>query len=387
MTRKKVKFNKWTKKEVRIIKDLLSQEYIYQEMSEELAEYGFDRSPEAIRKFIKRNTFRLTRNQKKLSKVISGKDLPDVEDIKIDNNSNVVFDLWDTMSKLSNKKKSIAFEIEKSAGKIGKPEGKLHKVISVSDLHIPWVNENVIADMLSKHKDAHTLVLNGDILDQYSVSKWRKEKQVLLQHEYEMAMDYIKEFSKIFKKVVVTRGNHDSRLQSYFCNALDPNTMFMVNPDMLDRLVNGYVFDYEKQKLVKKYNFDNVHYGSGLSGWYAKVGKCIFAHPSGGSKIPMRIAVNTADYFREKEDFDALVCSHTHKQGRIIWKGKLLIEQGCACLPMDYEADPKMKYSQQAFGYAVVYMNSEGTVDFNKSTHVYCGTATNVDTELKLEID
>jgi predicted phosphodiesterase len=391
MGKKKVKPMRWTKEEIKILKALLKEgNHTYEELSRMLlVKYKKDRSPEAIRKFIKRNDIVvLTKNQRKLSKLTKEKsNIPEINDVKVDNDTNKVFMLWDEMDKLVGVKHSIQKAITERFEGVGAPKGKLHKVVSISDLHIPWVNENVISDMLSKHSDADTLVINGDLLDQYSVSKWSKEKQILLQHEYEMAMEYLLEFSKTFKNIVLTRGNHDSRLQSKFANELDPNVMFMVNPDMLDRLKNGYVYDHKRSKLVKKYNFNNIHYAGGLSGWYAKVGNCIFAHPKSGSKIPMRMATNTADYFLEKEDYDAIVIGHTHKIGKIVWKGKLLIEQGCCCLPMDYEADAAMKYSQQAFGYCVMYMNAKGEVDFNKSTPVYTGTATALDTEVRLNVE
>jgi hypothetical protein len=77
---------------------------------------------------------------------------------------------------------------------------------------------------------------------------------------------------------------------------------------------------------------------------------------------------------------------NTHKMGSIVFKGKLIIEQGCACIPMDYEADSKMQYGQQSFGYAVIYMNAKGEVDFDKSRPVYYGTATCVDTDVRLNV-
>jgi hypothetical protein len=60
--------------------------------------------------------------------------------------------------------------------------------------------------------------------------------------------------------------------------------------------------------------------------------------------------------------------------GAAFWRNKLIIEQGCCCLPMDYESDAKMQYGMQTFGYATIYMNDEGKVDFDRSRPVYYGT-------------
>jgi len=368
---KKQKSRSWSSKEKALVMELMEENQMYRDVSAALLAKGYVRSPEAIRKFFKRN-------EKKEDFAVSDKKEKHI-------NLDVQQEHSDALLAIEDKRQRLFNIVTERYEKIGNPTGKLHKVVSISDLHIPWVNDNVIADMISKHSDAEVLVVNGDILDQFSVSKWPKNKGVMLRHEYEIGLEYVREFSKVFKKVVLTRGNHDDRLESYFASNLDPGICFMTHPDMLERIANGYGFN-KYDKLEKMYDLSNVHYTGGLSGWYAKVGNCIFAHPKGGSKIPMRSAVTVADYFLEKEDYDAIVIGHTHKIGQIIWKGKMLIEQGCCCVPMDYEADAKMAYSQQAFGYAVIYMNSKGQVHFDKSRPVYYGTATAVDADIRMSL-
>jgi predicted phosphodiesterase len=371
MQKKPLQFRPWSQKEKEIAIVLYEEKKMYQEISKELKNKGYRRSPEAVRKFIKRTGER--------SDYVVPNKQGHYIDIKMEPDHS------EALVEIEKRRKDLFNMVTERYEKVGNPGGRLHKVVSISDLHIPWVNDNVIADMISKHSDAEVLVVNGDILDQYSVSRWPKTKGILLRHEYEIGVDYLKQFSKIFKKVILTRGNHDDRLESYFSNNLDPSVCFLTHPDILERMANGYEFN--KHGMLEKINdFSNVYYTGGISAWYAKVGNCIFAHPKGGSKIPMRTAVRVADYFLEKEKYDAIVCSHTHKVGKVIWKGKLLIEQGCACVPMDYEADAKMQYSQQAFGYAVVYMNSKGEVNFNESGPTFYGTATAVDADIRLSI-
>jgi predicted phosphodiesterase len=368
---KKPRTRPWTQEEREITTALYEEKKMYQEISTELRAKGYTRSAEAIRKFIKRIA--------KRSNYVA----PDKSEHHVDLTMGP--DHSQALIQIEDKRQHLFNIVTERYEKVGNPSGKLYKVVSISDLHIPWVNDSVVSDMISNHSDAEVLVVNGDILDQYSVSRWPKTKGILLRHEYEIAIDYLKQFSKIFKKVILTRGNHDDRLESYFANNLDPGVCFLTHPDILERMANGYAFN-QHGVLEKIYDFSNVHYAGGISAWYAKVGNCIFAHPKGGSKIPMRTSVNVANYFFEKEDFDTIVCSHTHKIGKVVWKGKLLIEQGCACVPMDYEADAKMQYSQQAFGYAVVYMNNKGEVHFNKSVPVFHGTATAVDTDIRISV-
>lgn len=294
-------------------------------------------------------------------------------------------DYWNALTDIETERQRLFNMITEEYAHIGNPKGKLFKVVTISDLHIPFVNDAVVKDMMAKHSDADVLVLNGDLLEQYSVSKWPKSKGIVLQHEYQVAVKYVQMFAKNFKRVVLTRGNHDERVAKYFASNIDPGVCFLTHPDPLERIAKGFDFT-SSGEFTQIHKFDNVSYFGGLCGWWAKVGRTIFAHPSGGSGVPMRTGINVANYFLEKEDFDAIVIGHTHKMGSVIYKGKLIIEQGCACIPMDYEADSKMQYGQQSFGYAVIYMNAKGEVDFDKSRPVYYGTATCIDTDVRISL-
>lgn len=258
--------------------------------------------------------------------------------------------------------------------KVGKKVGDTNiKILSISDLHVPFENYDVLVDALEKHSDADLLVVNGDFLEQYAVSKWGKSKTVLLEWEYKVAIEWMKLFSSMFEEVHLVRGNHDDRLRKYLSDSVDPMIGFMVEDDILTKLTEGYDFN-DKGKLEQKYHFDNVYYEGGLLGWYTKIGKCLFAHPSSSSGVPMRTVISAAEAFMSNEQFQAIVIGHSHKMGKLIYKDKVLIEQGCCCVPMDYQADGKLKYLPQSFGYAVVYMDEYGNVDFDKTNTVYCGT-------------
>ena len=365
------KGNRWTEEEKNILLQLLEENKLYKEISQQFAEeYGFYRSPEAIRKMAKQ------------LKPITNKIILSETNELLEETDNKI----EQTIKLIHKRKQEVFEMtSEKFEQLGKPNGKLFKILSLSDLHIPFENKDVIQHALDNHSDADILVLNGDFLDLFSVSKWPKDKGFLLRHEYELGIEWLKVFSKIFKKVVLVRGNHDNRLHSYFMSNLDSGVCFLTHPDPLERMANGYSFSPDG-KLTKLYEFDNVIYKSGTCSWYVKIGDALFAHPSGGSKIHMKLATNTAEKFLPREEFSTLVIGHSHRMGHIFWNNKLLIEQGCTCVPMEYESDPKMKYGPQTFGYAVVYLNKDGKVDFNLSRPVYYGTGTTIKTEIRIGV-
>lgn len=350
----------WTYDEKLMAKQLWYRKNTYLTVSEKMREYGYDRSPEAIRKIVRKEC---------LLSTFSEDEPGETELVKIEE-----------------RKVEYLGMIKDKFSKIGvTTSDKKTKILSLSDFHIPFENTELILRTIEEHSDADILVLNGDIMDMYSISRWQKTKSIPLRDEYIIATDYIKLFAEKFKKVVLVRGNHDVRMASYFANNLDPAISFLTHPDPLERLANGYSFNKEG-KFTKLYDWDNVDYDDGICGWYAKIGKAIFAHPFGGSKIPMRTVINVANSFLDKEDYQCVVVGHSHRMGKIIWRNKLLFEQGCCCVPMDYEADASLKWGIQAFGYAVIYMDEEGNVDFNESKNFFKGSATAVNTKTRINI-
>jgi predicted phosphodiesterase len=367
--------NKWTNEEKAIVNDLLAEHKMYCEISEQLKTYGFDRSPEAVRKMIGRS-----KNERVgfVDEITS----PVVEDtIKLNQKKRTasketlpIFDEYElVLQQIQEKKQLLLQASNKRFEKLGNPGKANYKVLAISDLHIPFENTDVINHALKNHGDADALVINGDLFDMYSVSKWPKNKSVLLEHEYKLVFDYIKMFAETFKEVHITKGNHDARLQSYFSSHIDPAISFITHPDAIERISLGYNVG-PSGHLDKVCDFNNVFYSSGPYAWYTKIGDVIFAHPNNGGKAPMRTGVGVAEYFNEREDFSTVVVGHSHRMGSVFWRNKLVIEQGCCCLPQEYEADAKMQYGMQTFGYAVLYMNNEGKVDFDRSRPVYYGT-------------
>ena len=317
-----------------------------------LKEQGFERSAEAVRKFYMRH-----RNQG---------DTPYT--YQLDGR------VLETLDKIQDMRDQILKTTAKDFVRVGRPVNADTKILCLSDLHIPFENPDIIQHAIDNHGDADILVLNGDLIECYIVSKWPKHRYIPLRWEYEIALEYIKMFSAKFPKVVLVSGNHEYRLKSFFSSQIDPVISFMTDSDILGRLADGYAFD-DEGKLTKAYNLDNVYYQGGLLNWYTRIGKTIFAHPRKASGIPMR-SVELLDKYMEprEEGYENIVLGHTHKIGSIVRNRKLLIEQGCCCCPLDYEQDGKLAYSPASFGYAVVHQDKKGRVDFNKTHTFYYGS-------------
>lgn len=375
----KIEPKEWTQEEKDLVIRHRENGLTFKEISELLVEMGFHyRTPKSVEGIYRRYASKLLKDS--IDDILSS----DEDDDSYDPDVNMYSCGIKNINNLSDEILRNSFPRNDRVGKINQ-NGRI-KIVSLSDLHIPFQNDNVISHMLKYHSDANTLVLNGDFLEVYSVSSWPKNKAILLREEYEKGLKILKRLASIYPRVILTRGNHEDRLQRYFSAHVDPNVSFMTDPDILHRMSRGYDFD-DNEDLVKTHNLDNIIYNKSAVSWFVQIGKCIFAHPSSSTSGPMKNAINAYDYFKSRDyDFDAIVCAHSHKMGKIIYNQKLLIEQGCACMPLEYEKTSKMSYKPQCSGYAVVYLDNNGNVDFNNSNAIFCSTEYSYDPKNKFEI-
>jgi predicted phosphodiesterase len=90
----------------------------------------------------------------------------------------------------------------------------------ISDVHIPYHDLDALNVALSEFKrvKVDTIVLNGDIIDAYQLSRWEKDPNKR-NHAYEMELltiffdDLIKMFPKV--ELVYKLGNHDERYEKF----------------------------------------------------------------------------------------------------------------------------------------------------------------------------
>ncbi len=366
----------WTSEEEQLVYRFLEKDYTYGEMVKELAEVGYTRTAEAVRKFIKRHP--VNKNKKKSAYRVRE---VGIDDILADKYHSTIDDLTNLRDKLFR-------TTTEQFIKVGNPVKTSTKILTFSDLHLPFINRHVIEHGVKNHSDADILVLNGDIFDAHLVSSWPREKAILLKWEYQLAVQWLKFFVSIFPKVVLISGNHEFRTRRYFSARIDPAVSFLTSADLLKRLAQGYDWDDTGEFTQVHTDFKGkVIYDQGLLNWYTLIGKCLFVHPTKGySTVLLKTAQKAADHFLAKEDFQCLIMGHTHKQGRGFYKNRLLIEQGCCCIPLDYEAAGSMNMDGQIFGYATINMDAEGNVDFDTSRSTYVGTGSpvKVDDALRL---
>lgn len=259
------------------------------------------------------------------------------------------------------------------------------KILSFSDLHIPFFLSEDMYAALDQHLDADIIVLNGDILDGYIFSTFSKAKRIAAIKEYQAAYNLVHWLSDNFENIIIVSGNHDSRSSKVLARSgFEKEATQVFRPDLLSRIANGEELD-DLGNLITKRDFANVHYQL-MDSWYVRVGKTIFAHPDGfASRFPGATAVKLYDHFSaamHQDDFDSIVVGHTHKIYKGIYAGKLLIEQGAMAHRLPYQFKTDLRFKNAMNGYAVIYQDSDGNTNFNLSTPVYLGTHVPVKKEI-----
>lgn len=95
-----------------------------------------------------------------------------------------------------------------------------HRIGVISDVHFPFHDKEALTSALRYlyKKEVDILILNGDIVDFMSVSKFRKRlRHRNLQRERDFAVRQFEIIRTIFRdtKIIFKAGNHEERLQVY----------------------------------------------------------------------------------------------------------------------------------------------------------------------------
>lgn len=239
-------------------------------------------------------------------------------------------------------------------------DGKKKKILSLSDIHAPFANFKAIETAIKDNRDADLVVLNGDVYDGHALSDYEKLNDFNIEIELKQVFMLLDVLTKLFKEVVWVGGNHDfTRFLRYvsrkFGSGMKKYVVKRLNPI-------EYISEKYNNVVVVPHN-------------WVEIGKCVFIHPNGYSSALMSTSINQTEYllankhFLPYGDFQALVQGHTHDLGEFYLNGIKIIEQGCLCNLMDYRFDNPSSRSWTT-GYAVVYLDEAGNVDFNKTRNI-----------------
>ena len=97
------------------------------------------------------------------------------------------------------------------------------KVLIISDIHFPFHDRQALMTALEQGESCDVILLNGDVMDCYSESRFMKNpKHRMLHDELNLVRDFLEYLRSRFKKkrILFKLGNHELRHQHYiFKNA------------------------------------------------------------------------------------------------------------------------------------------------------------------------
>lgn len=193
------------------------------------------------------------------------------------------------------------------------------KILSISDLHIPKEDLDVLEQIILENQDCDVLIIAGDLLDYDNLSRFGQKKNIDVRKEFQRAVDILKKITPMFEDVFIINGNHEKRWVSY----IERKTV---------NALTGYLTNKMKPLSQIVQYFDNVTY---VPHWFCQLGDVVFAHPSRYSKIKGRTVRNVVnnrlkkDHETKFEPFSTVVIGHTHDIFKGKFKNKIAVETGC----------------------------------------------------------
>jgi predicted phosphodiesterase len=250
------------------------------------------------------------------------------------------------------------------------------EIVWLGDIHVPFHKIEEIEQIIEEHEGAYMCVIGGDFFDAAGISSFRKNKFVPLLEEYVICSELLDIIAQKFKWVLLIQGNHEARWERQVLSKMHLEAMGMA-PGLLKRLANGDRYDPEEKEWYNIGKMENVLCPMGRDGqvnWFFQVGKTIFCHPEKHSKIYGRPVQYAEEFFyKQGFDFDSIVMGHTHKLVQIWSKTCMMIEAGCLREEASYGMNPKLSYTPQTIGYAVIYQDKDGNTDQENSKAVFMG--------------
>lgn len=225
------------------------------------------------------------------------------------------------------------------------------------DIHIPYHDLKVINAGLSyfKKKKVDTIILGGDVLDFYQMSRYEKdpEERTSTWEELRMLIGFLTDLRDNFPKaeIIYKLGNHDERYEKYVKQHVE---LFDFPVLSLDYLINVHGSTKEEQELARKRNIKIISHKRVI-----KAGKLnvVHGHEFGKSVFsPVNIA--RGFYLRAKAN---TIGGHHHQTSEHIEKDLNQSSVGCWSVGCCCDLNPAyMPINKWNHGLALVEVFNSG---------------------------
>lgn len=247
--------------------------------------------------------------------------------------------------------------------------GDVQRIVIAGDFHAPFQDNDVVATLIADEGPrADTLVISGDLIDHYSISRFIRYEHVPIEQEIAGADALLGQLAAAFSDVLVVEGNHDKpRFEKQLRTMLSPEMMHCI-----ELLTGGNLSIVHL--LAKRY--PNVRFapqaaGPYKLGWLTQVGDLVVSHAEKFSSVPgaalrkIEEGLTDFDHVYGLKPWRVLVQAHTHAHSVVCWHAdRLLVEGGCCCITHGYQLTARMGGRPQRQGY-VTLTQHKGATDLN----------------------
>jgi predicted phosphodiesterase len=247
--------------------------------------------------------------------------------------------------------------------------GAHQRIVIAGDFHAPFHDPEAVATLIAREKDVtDTLIVSGDLMDFYSISRFLKYEHVPIEQEIAATDALLGHLSAAFPDVLIVSGNHDSaRFEKQLRAMLAPEMMHVI-----ELLTGGNLSVIHM--LAKRY--PNVRFAPKQAGhfkldWLTQVGDLIVTHAEKFSRVPgsavraIEEGLSDFEHVYGLESWRVLVQAHTHAFSQIPWHSdKMLCEGGAMCLTHGYQLTARMGGRPQRIGYTTL-TQINGKTDVN----------------------
>jgi hypothetical protein len=242
------------------------------------------------------------------------------------------------------------------------------KILVVPDLHAPFHEEQMFADMLEREADADKVICIGDLSDSYALSTFTHYRRVSFSEEWASVTLAMQALSERFPSVEVVVGNHDARLEKRLRERLSEDMV-----DAVKYLAGGVLCPVTAlaRRFPNVADARHVVPGGDSIDWFTTVGDAWLGHPEKYSRTPGAALRFVEEWIHDNEHalglsrYRLIVLGHTHAYSQFLWRsGQMLIECGCLAQQQGYMLKPKIGGRPQRRGY-VTFEQTNGVTDLN----------------------
>jgi predicted phosphodiesterase len=244
-----------------------------------------------------------------------------------------------------------------------------NRIVIASDFHAPFQDNWAVGELIAREGGkADTLIVNGDIQDFYSISRFVKYENVSVESEFAAVDALLGQLSAAFPEVVLIGGNHDTaRFEKQLRTLLSLELVHVI-----EYLTGG---NFSVLRLMAK-RYPNIRFADTQVsrfhvGWFAQFGDLITAHAEKYSRVPGAALRGIDEWFTDQQDtlglkpWKVLIQAHTHQLGMFPWKAdRVMVEGGCMSQTHGYQLQARIMGRPQRVGY-VTLEQTKGVTDVN----------------------